>query len=117
MPYYVNAILNCISEFASIKRDGIVTHTDHHCLYICETCSVSFFLFQFNISDARQNSKEDSESNPLLVPIIYIAGKKANHLEDSETTPKSCFDVEFKLLASSCDTSSAKLPPELVQLL
>jgi hypothetical protein len=25
MPYYVNAILNCISEFANIKWDGIVS--------------------------------------------------------------------------------------------
>jgi hypothetical protein len=77
------------------------------------------YLLKSNISDAKQNSKEDSESNPLLVPITYIAAKKGKHLEDSDTTPKSCLDEdnEFKLLTSSCDTSSVKLPHESVRLL
>ena len=46
-------------------------------------------------------SAEGSETNPT-----YIAAKKANHLEDSETTPKSCLDVVFKLLETSSQTSS-----------
>ena len=119
MPYYVNAILNCISEFANIKWDGIVTHWASLLIYLWNLFTVSFFLFQINISDARQNFREDSEPNPLLVPITYIATKKVNHLEESEMTPRSCLDEdsEFKLLTSRCDTTLVKLLPKSVRLL
>ena len=55
---------------------------------------------------------EDYETNPT-----YIAAKKAKHLEDSETTPKSCLDVVFKLLETSTQTSSQNSLSESVQLL
>ena len=35
-----------------------------------------------------------------------------NDLVDSETTPKSCVDVVFELLASTAGTSSLKSLPE-----
>ena len=79
--------------------------------------SVFLFVFQSDISNARKNCHNDSETNPLLVPLTYIAGKKATHLGDSDTTPKSCLDVVSKLLANSSDTSSMKSPPETVRLL
>ena len=43
--------------------------------------------------DGMHKSAEGCETNPT-----YIAAKKAKHLEDSETTPKSCLDAVFKLL-------------------
>ena len=77
---------------------------------------VCLFLFQSDITDARKNCHNDSETNPLLVPLTYIAGKKATHLGDSDTTPKSCLDV-VKLLANSSDTSLMNSLPESVRLL
>ena len=44
---------------------------------------------------------EGCETNPT-----YIAAKKAKHLEDSETTPKSCLDAVFKLLETSSQMRS-----------
>ena len=78
--------------------------------------SECLFLFQSDISDARKNRHNDSETNPLLVPT-YIAGKKATHLGDSDTTPKSCLDVVLKLHANSSGTSSMESPPESIRLL
>ena len=51
--------------------------------------------------DGMHKSAEGCETNPT-----YIAAKKAKHLEDSETTPKSCLDAVFKLLETSSQTSS-----------
>ena len=42
---------------------------------------------------------------------------KENYLEDNETTPKSCLDVVFELLATTAGTSSSNSLPESVQLL
>ena len=53
----------------------------------------------------------------MLIPLTHIAGKKATHLGDSDTTPKSCLDVVSKLLDNSSDTSSMKSPPKSVRLL
>ena len=55
---------------------------------------------------------QDSETSPLV-------SKKAhkNYIEDTETTPKSCLDVVFELLATTAGTSSSNSLPELVQLL
>jgi hypothetical protein len=78
--------------------------------------SVCLCLFQSDITDARKNCNNDSEMNPLLVPLTYIAGKKATHLGDSDTTPKSCLDV-VKLLANGSDTSLMNSLPKSVRLL
>ena len=61
-------------------------------------------LFQGDMLDGTHKSAEDCETN-----TIYIAAKKAKHLEDSETTPKSCLDAVFKLLETSSQTSSQNL--------
>ena len=62
------------------------------------------FLFQYRISYARQNFREDSEPN---------------HLEDSEMTPRSCLDEdsELKLLTSRCETTYVQSLPQSVRLL
>ena len=62
--------------------------------------------------DGMHNSAEGHETNPT-----YIVGKKATHLGDSDTSPKSCIDAVLKLLTNSSDTSSMKSPPESVRLL
>ena len=59
--------------------------------------------------DGMHKSAEGCETNPK-----YIAAKKAEHLEDSETTPKSCLDVVFMLLETSNQTSSQNLLSESV---
>ena len=55
---------------------------------------------------------QDSETSLLV-------SKKAdkNYIEDIETTPKSCLDVVFELLATTAGTSSSNSLPESVQLL
>ena len=55
---------------------------------------------------------QDSETSLLV-------SKKANknYIEDTETTPKSCLDVVFELLATTAGTSSLNSLPESVQLL
>ena len=40
-----------------------------------------------------------------------------NYIEDTETTPKSCLDVVFELLATTAGTSSSNLLPESVRLI
>ena len=54
---------------------------------------------------------QDSETSLLV-------SKKAdkNYIEDTETTPKSCLDVVFELLASTAGTSSSNSLPQSVQL-
>ena len=55
---------------------------------------------------------QDSETSLLV-------SKKAdkNYIEDTETTPKSCLDVVFELLATTAGTSSSNSLPESVRLL
>ena len=55
---------------------------------------------------------QDSETSLLV-------SKKAdkNYIEDTETTPKSCLDVVFELLATTAGTNSSNLLPESVRLL
>jgi hypothetical protein len=65
-------------------------------------------LFQGDIPDGTHKYAEDCETNPTC-----IEAKKEKHLEDSETTPKSCLDAVFKLL----EASSEKSHPESVRLL
>src|SRR5215216_4971513 len=72
----------------------------------------SLCLFQSDMPNGMHRSVEGCDTNPT-----YIAAKKAKHLEDSETTPKSCLDVVFKLLETSNRTSSQNLLSKSVQLL
>ena len=76
--------------------------------------STYLFLFQGDNTAARKNCHNDSETNPLFVPLTYIPEKKATHLEGRDTTTKSHLDVVSNLLS---DTSSMKSPPESVRLL
>ena len=62
--------------------------------------------------DGMHKSAEGCETNPT-----YIAAKKEKHLEDSETTPKSCLDAVFKLLETNNQTSSQNSLSESVRLL
>lgn len=59
---------------------------------------------------------QDSETT-LLVSNKADKTDKENYLEDSETTPRSCIDVVFELLATTAGTSSLNLLPESVRLL
>ena len=72
----------------------------------------SLCLFQGDMPDGTHKSAEGCETNPT-----YIATKKAKHLEDSETTPKSCLDAVFELLETSSQTSSHNSLSESVRLL
>ena len=59
---------------------------------------------------------QDSETS-LLVSNKADKTAKEDYLEDTKTTPKSCFDVVFELLATTAGTSSSNSLPESVQLL
>ena len=59
---------------------------------------------------------EDSETT-LLVSNKADKTDKENYLEDSETTPKSCLDVVFELLATTAGTSSSNSLSESVWFL
>ena len=61
----------------------------------------SLCVFQGDMPDGMHKSVEGYMTNPT-----YIAAKKAKHLEDNETTPKSSLDVVFKLLETSSQTST-----------
>ena len=39
------------------------------------------------------------------------------YIEDTETTPKSCLDIVFELLATTAGTSSSNLLPKSVRIL
>ena len=69
----------------------------------------SLCLFQGDMPDGMHKSAEGCETNPT-----YIAAKKAKHLEDSETNPKSCLDEVFRLPETSSQTSSYNSMSELV---
>ena len=49
--------------------------------------------------------------------LLFSKKADKNYLEDSETTPKSCLDVVFELLATTAGTSSSNSLPESVRLL
>ena len=65
-----------------------------------------------NGKGSNANKVQDSETSLLV-------SKKAdkNYTEDAETTPKSCLDVVFELLATTAGTSSSNLLLESVRLL
>ena len=62
------------------------------------------FLFESRISYARQNFREDSETN---------------HIKDIEMTLRSCLDEdsELKLLTGRCETTFVQSLPQSVRLL
>ena len=72
----------------------------------------SLYLFQGDMPDGMHKSAESCATNPT-----YIAAKKEKHLEDRETTPKSCLDAVFMLLETSSQTSSHNLLSESVRRL
>ena len=76
--------------------------------------STYLFLFQGDNTVARKNCHNDSETNPLFVPLTHIPEEKATHIEGRDTTTKSHLDVVSNLLS---DTNSMKSPPESVRLL
>ena len=59
--------------------------------------------------DGMHKSAEGCETNPT-----YIAAKKAKHLEDSETTPKSCLDAVFKFQQNSLSESVRLLQSQVL---
>ena len=59
---------------------------------------------------------QDSDTS-LLVSNKADKTAKEDYLEDSETTPKSCLDVVFELLATTAGTSSSNSLPKSVRLL
>ena len=61
--------------------------------------------------------KEVMQIRFKIVRHPYWKKADKNYIEDTETTPKSCLDVVFELLATTVGTSSSNLLPELVWLL
>ena len=59
---------------------------------------------------------KDSDTS-LLVSNKTNKTAMEDYLKDSETTPKSCLDVVFELLATTTGTSSSNSLPESVRLL
>ena len=55
---------------------------------------------------------QDSETS-----LLVSKNSDKNYIEDTETTPKSCLDVVFELLATTAGTSSSNSLPESVRLL
>ena len=55
---------------------------------------------------------QDSETS-----LLFSKKADKNYIEDTETTPKSCLDVVFELLATTAGTSSSNSLPESVRLL
>ena len=74
--------------------------------------STYLFLFQGDNTAARKNCHNDSETNPLFVPLTHIPEEKATHLDARDTTTKSHLDVVSNLLS---DTSSMKSPPKSIR--
>ena len=65
-----------------------------------------------NGRESNADKVQDSETSLL---VSMKADK--NYIKDTETTPKSCLDVVFELLATTAGTSSSNLLPESVWLL
>ena len=108
--YYVNAILNRVSLFLTKKWDELTA------LMLIRAKPVIYLLvslsgWQHYYLEERH---DDSETNPLFVPLTHIPEEKAKHIEGRHTTMKSHLDVVSNLLS---DTSSMKSPPESVRLL
>ena len=70
-------------------------------------------------STALSNGKGSNADKVQDSETSLLVSKKAdkNHIEDTETTPKSYLDVVFELLATTAGTSSSNSLPESVRLL
>ena len=70
-------------------------------------------------STALSNGKGSNADKVQDSETSLLVSKKAdkNYIEDTETTPKSCLDVVFELLATTSVTSSLNSLPESVRLL
>ena len=70
-------------------------------------------------STALSNGKGSNADKVQDSETSLLVSKKAdkNYTEDTKTTPKSCLDVVFELLATTAGTSSSNSLPESVQLL
>ena len=70
-------------------------------------------------STALSNGKGSNAHKVQDSETSLLVSKKAdkNYIEDTETTPKSCLDVVFELLATTASTSSTNSLPESVHLL
>ena len=70
-------------------------------------------------SAALSNGKGSNADKVQDSETSLLVSKKAdkNYIEDTETTPKSCLDVVFELLATTAGTSSSNSLPESVRLL
>ena len=70
-------------------------------------------------STALSNGKGSNADKVQDSETSLLVSKKAdkNYIEDTETTPKSCLDVVFELLATTAGTSSSNSLPESVRLL
>ena len=70
-------------------------------------------------STALSNGKGSNADKVQDSETSLLVSKKAdkNYIEDTETTPKSCLDVVFELLATTAGTSSSNSLHESVRLL
>ena len=70
-------------------------------------------------STALSNGKGSNADKVQDSETSLLVSKKAdkNYIEDTGTTPKSCLDVVFELLATTIGTSSSNSLPESVWLL
>ena len=70
-------------------------------------------------STALSNGKGSNADKVQDSETSLLVSKKAdkNYIEDTETTPKSCLDVVFELLATTASTSSSNSLHESVRLL
>ena len=65
-----------------------------------------------NDKGSNADQVQDSETS-----LLFSKKVDKNYIEDTETTPKSCLDVVFELLATTGGTSSSNSLPESVRLL
>ena len=68
-------------------------------------------------STALSNGKGSNADKVQGSETSLLVSKKADKNYIEETTPKSCFDVVFELLATTAGTSSSNSLPESVRLL
>ena len=69
-----------------------------------------------NGKGSKADKVQDSDTSSLVSNKADKIAKE-DYLEDSETTPKSCLDVVFELLATTAGTSSSNSLPESVRFL
>ena len=66
----------------------------------------------FNGKGSSADQVQDSETS-----LLFSKKADKNYIEDTKTTPKSCLDVVFELLATTAGTSSSNSLSESVWLL